>query len=507
VASTNRSASVSLRPSVQLIARIAACLGGSPKRATRQVSFVKRDLPENHDRETKVKTLPYLNRFTLAIGFALASIISLQAQQPVYLDPVEMKGQTLINFQQGGDGSIGMASRATDVGLEILSVMPKGPAGEAGLLPGDTIISVDGKSVKGLTPYEAIKPILRKKEGETIGLAINRNGEPRTIRVAVVARDHLFASAPTGQKESPFAPSLVESIFDGHARLSVGMFQNEQNFPHHAFIFVNLYNLDSEPFIADDVKFFVVDGTGQQLRHVALDEIKYSIQLSVARKWKGGNYVLPPVPSRHEYTISGVQSGHYTIATSGGMVTITGASNSTYTVKEKPDYVALGLSILSAVQQYRDANSNQKALDQGNAAIASWENTYFKHESPVVPGEVRHGDIMYWTGSDRKPEPPYRVVVSLTNPRTQKEEYSTFAFGPGAEAIKQDMMGQSRTQRLLSNTDIVGMVKAGIGADVVIAEIKAAHCSFETSPEALIALKNAGVPDAVVLAMVQTPHE
>ncbi len=450
----------------------------------------------------------YPNRFTFAIGFALASVISLPAQQPLYLDPVEMKGQTLINFQRGGDGSIGMAAKATDAGLEILSVLPRGPAGGAGLLPGDIIVSIDGETVKGLTPYEAIKPILQKKDGETVTLAINRNGESRTIRVAVGIREHLLASDPTGQKGSPFAPSLVESIFDGHARLSVGMFQNEQYFPHHVFIFVNVYNRDTDPFVADDVKFFVVDGTGQQLRHVALDEIEYSIRLSVARNWKGGNYVLPPAPSRHEYTISGVQSGHYTIATSGGGVAaITGTSSSTYTVKEKPDYVALGVSILSAVQQYKDANFNQKALDQGNAAIASWEKTYFKHESPVVPGEVRHGNIMYWTASDRKPDPPFRVILSLTNPRTQKEEYYTFAFGPGAETIKQDMMSQSKTQRSLSNGDIVGMVKAGIGVEIVIAEIKAAHCFFETSPTALIELKNVGVPDSVILAMVQAPKD
>jgi membrane-associated protease RseP (regulator of RpoE activity) len=446
----------------------------------------------------------------LVIVFALASVISLQAQQfvaePTYLDPVEMKGQTLINFQHSGDGSIGMSARATDAGFEIISVMPKSPAEGAGLLPGDIIVSMDGASVKGLTPYEAIKPISQKKDGETITLAINRNGEPRTIRVAVGVREHLLASDSTGQKESPFAPSLVESIFDGHARLSVGMFQNEQYFPHHAFVFVNVYNHDTDPFIADDVKFFVVDGTGQQLRHVALDEIKYSIQLSVARNWRGGNYAPPLLPSRHEYTISGVQSGHYTVAASGGgVVAITGTSSSTYTVKEKPDYVALGVSILSAIQQYRDATSNQKALDQGNATIASWEKTYFKHESPVVPGELRGGDIMYWTGSDRKPEPPFRVIVCLTNPRTQNEEYFTFAFGPGAERIKQDMVNQSKTQRALSNGDVINMIKAGIGAETVIAEIKTARCSFETSPSALIELKGAGLPDSVILAMVQAP--
>jgi hypothetical protein len=95
----------------------------------------------------------------------------------------------------------------------------------------------------------------------------------------------------------------------------------------------------------------------------------------------------------------------------------------------------------------------------------------------------------------------------LTNPRTQKEEYFAFAFGPGAERIKQDMMSRSKTQRSLSNGDVVGMIKAGIGAEVVIAEIKAARCSFETNPTALIELKNVGVPDSVILAMVEAPKD
>jgi hypothetical protein len=57
----------------------------------------------------------------------------------------------------------------------------------------------------------------------------------------------------------------------------------------------------------------------------------------------------------------------------------------------------------------------------------------------------------------------------------------------------------------LNNSDIVGLVKAGMSADIIIAKIKTSSCSFETSPAALKELKEAGVPDAVILAMVQAP--
>jgi len=119
---------------------------------------------------------------------------------------------------------------------------------------------------------------------------------------------------------------------------------------------------------------------------------------------------------------------------------------------------------------------------------------------------------MYWTGSNRRPLPPYRVIFFLTDPRSQREEHVTFAFGPGAERIKEAMADQnaaastqSKAQVPLTNGDVVGMLKAGIGAEIVVAKIKTASCSFDTSPAALKELKDAGLPDSVILAMVQAP--
>lgn len=101
----------------------------------------------------------------------------------------------------------------------------------------------------------------------------------------------------------------------------------------------------------------------------------------------------------------------------------------------------------------------------------------------------------------------------MTDPRSQKEEQVTFAFGPGAEKIKEEMASQSsenatqpKPEGALTNNDVVGMVKAGIGAEIIDAKIKAATCAFDTSPQALKELKDVGVPDAVVLSMVQAPR-
>ena len=55
----------------------------------------------------------------------------------------------------------------------------------------------------------------------------------------------------------------------------------------------------------------------------------------------------------------------------------------------------------------------------------------------------------------------------------------------------------------LSNTDIVEMVKVGLSEDVVLAKIRVCGCQFDTSTGALTHLKASGVPDSIVVAMIE----
>lgn len=57
-------------------------------------------------------------------------------------------------------------------------------------------------------------------------------------------------------------------------------------------------------------------------------------------------------------------------------------------------------------------------------------------------------------------------------------------------------------QTPLTNKDVVDLVKAGLGPEVVAAKIRTSQTDFDTSPDALKALKREGVPDAVILAML-----
>lgn len=55
----------------------------------------------------------------------------------------------------------------------------------------------------------------------------------------------------------------------------------------------------------------------------------------------------------------------------------------------------------------------------------------------------------------------------------------------------------------LTNQDVTSMVKSGLPADIIVAKIKASPGNFDTSPATLEKLKSDGVPDSVVLAMVE----
>lgn len=56
--------------------------------------------------------------------------------------------------------------------------------------------------------------------------------------------------------------------------------------------------------------------------------------------------------------------------------------------------------------------------------------------------------------------------------------------------------------KLLTNDDVLQMLKAGLPADVITAKIKNTGGTFDTSPSALKALKDAGASDAILLAVV-----
>jgi len=58
----------------------------------------------------------------------------------------------------------------------------------------------------------------------------------------------------------------------------------------------------------------------------------------------------------------------------------------------------------------------------------------------------------------------------------------------------------------LNNADIITMVRAKLPTTLIIEKIKTSSCSFDTFPSVLAEMKYKGVPDEILMAMVQAPH-
>lgn len=57
--------------------------------------------------------------------------------------------------------------------------------------------------------------------------------------------------------------------------------------------------------------------------------------------------------------------------------------------------------------------------------------------------------------------------------------------------------------QVMTNKDVIDLLKSGFGAEIVVAKIKSSKTNFDTSTSALQEMKAADVPEPVVLAMIQ----
>jgi hypothetical protein len=72
-----------------------------------------------------------------------------------------------------------------------------------------------------------------------------------------------------------------------------------------------------------------------------------------------------------------------------------------------------------------------------------------------------------------------------------------------AAVLGQSTSTSNAAATTLTDKDIVQMHVAGLGNEVIIAEIQSSNCSFNTAPADLASLKAAGLEDAVILAMLK----
>ncbi|MGB9179144.1 MAG: hypothetical protein WCB68_07840 [Pyrinomonadaceae bacterium] len=81
----------------------------------------------------------------------------------------------------------------------------------------------------------------------------------------------------------------------------------------------------------------------------------------------------------------------------------------------------------------------------------------------------------------------------------------TLMAAPSSAVAVKSLQQSQGSVTPLSNREVLEMFKANLASEVIIAKINSSACRFDTSPAALQQLKDVGVPDAVLVAMVTVP--
>jgi carboxyl-terminal processing protease len=157
-------------------------------------------------REDFVDTVSDARVYQLAIDGMLSE---LDDPYDAYLTPA--RANSLSERASGSYAGIGLQVDVRDGSLVVVSPLPGGPGERAGILTGDRIAQIDGKTVSGWTPEE-VQKLLRGAPGSSVKIAIQHPGSATAITLSLV-REAIHHSAI---KRAALLPSNV-----GYVALSV----------------------------------------------------------------------------------------------------------------------------------------------------------------------------------------------------------------------------------------------------------------------------------------------
>lgn len=124
---------------------------------------------------------------TLVEGMYKGLTEALDDPYSVYYDEEETKALTeTIDGTYSGIGAM-LSKNADTKALTVIRCFEDTPALEAGLVPGDVILSVDGEDISTMEVSAAVA-LIKGEEGTTVNLEIYRDGEPDTMILPVTRR-------------------------------------------------------------------------------------------------------------------------------------------------------------------------------------------------------------------------------------------------------------------------------------------------------------------------------
>jgi hypothetical protein len=78
-------------------------------------------------------------------------------------------------------------------------------------------------------------------------------------------------------------------------------------------------------------------------------------------------------------------------------------------------------------------------------------------------------------------------------------------YAAQAQDAAKNVQTSAAAAQVLTDSDVIALVESKLAPEVIVEKLKTSECDFDTSPEALRKLKDAGVPDSLLLVMVLMP--
>lgn len=140
-----------------------------PLQELRLFSEVFHQIRSNYVQEVSDKQL---------LQYAIEGMLSNLDPHSTWLD--QSAFASLQEMTQGEFAGIGVEVTLENDGLLVVAPIDDTPAEKGGILPGDKIIQIDNKNLKGLSMNECVE-LMRGKEGSQIQLSVLREGEKKPL--------------------------------------------------------------------------------------------------------------------------------------------------------------------------------------------------------------------------------------------------------------------------------------------------------------------------------------
>jgi serine protease Do len=150
------------------------------------------------------------------VGFAMPSdIIANVYNMLIGPDHKVVRGSIGISFQSSLSSAVGRMYGFKN-GVIVSTVTPSGGAAKAGILPGDVIISIDGRSIKD--GDDLVADISARKVGSSVKLGYLRDGKPNNANVVIGDRAKTYADLAGNSDDDDNTPQESDA---GQSKLGI----------------------------------------------------------------------------------------------------------------------------------------------------------------------------------------------------------------------------------------------------------------------------------------------